>query len=145
MIHSLVVAVDSTNSSSEAQKYAIALAKRFSASITGIAVLDTPWIKRPMAQPIGAGSYRTHRDESLIAQRAEELEKKIAKFEQRCKAASINARSVEVEGSPDKCLDQEAEQHDLFIIGRETNFHGVRGHDVGDAPSNYWKIIPGPS
>ena len=51
MIKSMVVAIDSTESSARAQEYALTLAKRYNAELTGIAVLDVPWITAPMATP----------------------------------------------------------------------------------------------
>ena len=53
-------------------------------------------------------------------------------------------RWIEAEGSPVEKLDHEAEQHDLMILGRETNFHGVRGHDVGDATEQLLEDHPRP-
>ena len=144
MIKSVIVAVDSTDSSKQAQSFALDLAKECGASVTGIAVLDTPWIKRPMAMPIGGGSYRSHRDETLIADQAKELDTKIKEFCAYCDTKGIECRWIEIEGSPAEKLDHEAEQHDLVIIGRETNFHGVRGHDVGDATEQLLEDHPRP-
>ena len=144
MIHSMVVAVDTTDSSRQAQAFALELAKEFNAKVTGIAVLDTPWIKRPMAMPIGGGSYRAHRDETLIAQQTEELDAKIKEFNVLCDAKSIQCRTIEVEGSPSEKLDQEAEPHDVMIVGRDTNFHGHRGHDIGEVTDKLLKDHPRP-
>src|SRR6056297_502908 len=126
MIHPLVVAIDSTDSSQRAQTVSLDLAKQFSASVTGIAVLDTAWIRRPMATPIGGRAYKAHRDETLIQHQHEELEAKIKAFDELCKKAGVKSRSLEVEGSPSEKLDREAEQHDVLVLGRETNFHGTR-------------------
>ena len=140
----MVVAVDSTDSSKQAQAYTLQLAKRFNAKVTGIAVLDTPWIKRPMAMPIGGGSYHTHRDETLIAARDAELDEKINEFSGLCSSTGVDCRSIEVTGSPAELLYHEAEQHDLMVMGRDTNFHGVRGHDIGDATEQLLEDHPRP-
>lgn len=144
MIHSMIVAIDSTDSSRRAQTFALNLAKQCGASVTGIAVLDTPWIKRPMAMPIGGGSYRTHRDETIIANQSKELDAKIKEFCSLCDGEGVDCRWIEVAGSPSDKLNHEAEQHDLMILGRETNFHGVRGHDVGDATEQLLEDHPRP-
>ncbi len=144
MIKSMVVAIDSTESSKRAQEFAYALARKHSAKLTGIAVLDLPWIKRPMMMPIGGGAYRSHRDETLIANQGKELEDKLNAFNEACKSHGITCRGIEVEGSPDEKLAQEAEQHDMVIIGRETNFHGHRGHDISEATDNLLKDHPRP-
>lgn len=144
MIHSLVVAIDSTESSKLAQSFALDLASKHNAKLAGIAVLDLPWIKRPMAMPIGGGAYRAHRDETLIANQTKELEEKLASFDKLCTARGVTCQSIEAEGSPDEKLGQEAERHDAVIIGRETNFHGQRGHDIGEATDKILKNHPRP-
>jgi nucleotide-binding universal stress UspA family protein len=144
MIRSIVVAIDSSESSKQAQAFALKLAKRFDATVTGIAVLDTPWIKRPMAMPIGAGHYRAHRDKTLIANQRKELSAKLAAFDQLCAKESIQCRMREVEGEPCEMLDQEAEQHDLIILGRQTNFHGVDGQDIGEITDALLRDHPRP-
>lgn len=144
MIHSMVVAIDSTESSKQAQEFALTLATKYNAKLTGIAVLDLPWIKRPMMMPIGGGAYRAHRDETLIANQTKELEEKLQAFDQLCTARGVPCRGIEVEGSPNEQLDREAEQHDLVVIGRETNFHGHRGHDIGEATDKLLKDHPRP-
>ncbi len=144
MIHSVIVAVDSTDSSKKAQTFSLKLARECSAEVTGIAVLDTPWIKRPMAMPIGGGAYRAHRDETLIANQTKELDTKINEFRSYCDTEGVVCRWIEIEGSPAEKLDHEAEQHDLMVIGRETNFHGVRGHDIGDATEQLLEDHPRP-
>ena len=143
MIHSMVAAVDSTDSSNQAQAHTMQLAKRFNAKVTGIAVLDTPWIKRPMAMPIGGGSYRTHRDETPIAACDAELDEKINEFSGLFSSTGVDCRSIEVTGSPAELLYHEAEQHDLMVMGRDTNFHGVRGHDIGDATERLLDLYDG--
>ena len=94
MIHSMVVAIDSTDSSKLAQTFALDLAAKHGAKLTGIAVLDLPWIKRPMAMPIGGGAYRAHRDETLIANQTKELEEKLAAFDKLCTARGVTCQSI---------------------------------------------------
>lgn len=144
MIHSIVVAVDSTESSKRAQTFALDMGKAYQAGVTGIAVLDKPWIKRPMAMPIGGGAYRAHRDETLIEQQTQEIQEKLDAFEKMGAASGVSCRRVGTTGSPDEKLDREAEQHDLVIIGRETNFHGHRGNDIGEATDKLLKDHPRP-
>ena len=144
MIKSMVVAIDSTESSARAQEYALTLAKRYNAELTGIAVLDVPWITAPMATPIGGGYYKEHRDQTILANRSQLLDDKINAFRKLCEDAGVVARAVEVEGEPAEQIDYEADRHDLIIIGRETNFHGVKGHDIGDVVEQLLKDTPRP-
>ncbi|MCA8927978.1 MAG: universal stress protein [Alphaproteobacteria bacterium] len=144
MIKSIVVAIDSTESSARAQDYALALAKRYHAEVTGIAVLDVPWITAPMATPIGGGYYKEHRDATVMAEHRETLDARINAFRKLCESEGVPMRAVESEGVPAQQIDQESDRHDLIIIGRDTNFHGVKGHDIGDTVEQLLKDNPRP-
>ena len=144
MIKSIVVAIDSTESSKSAQTYAIALAKQYNAELTGIAVLDTPWVTRPMATPIGGGHYKDHRDEKLLAEHRHILDAQVSAFRDQCHKEGVSVRAMEVEGVPAEQIEHEADRHDLIIIGRDTNFHGVNGHDIGDEVQQLLKDNPRP-
>ena len=144
MIKSIVVAIDSTESSKSAQTYAIALAKQYNAELTGIAVLDTPWVTRPMATPIGGGHYKDHRYEKLLAEHRHILDAQVSAFRDQCHKEGVSVRAMEVEGVPAEQIEHEADRHDLIIIGRDTNFHGVNGHDIGDEVQQLLKDNPRP-
>jgi nucleotide-binding universal stress UspA family protein len=144
MIKSIVVAIDSTESSSSAQEFAIGLAKKYRAEVTGIAVLDTPWVTRPMATPIGGGHYKGHRDETLLAEHRHTLDALVSAFRKKCENEGVPVRALEVEGVPAEQIDQESDRHDLIVIGRDTNFHGVKGHDIGDVVEQLLKDNPRP-
>ncbi len=133
MLKSIVVALDGSPSSAEAERLAIAIARRHEARLVGLGVLDTPYHTAPMARPIGAGAYKEHRDETLVESWRARLETRLAEFESACKAAGVAYGVFEAEGVPHKLIEAEADRHDLIVIGRETNFHGVERHDVADA------------
>lgn len=144
MIKSIVVAIDATESSSRAQAYAIGLAKTYSAELTGIAVLDRPWVTRPMATPIGGGHYKGHRDETLLESHRHTLDALVSAFRDQCQAGGVSVRALEVEGVPAEQIEREADRHDLIVIGRDTNFHGVNGQDIGDVVAQLLKDNPRP-
>ena len=132
MLKSIVVAVDASPSSVEAEKLALAIAGNYGSRLVGIGVLDTPFFTAPMARPIGAGAYKQHRDETLVEAARERLEVRIKEFEAACASAGLAYGAVEAEGVPHKLIETEADRHDLIVVGRETNFHGVEKHDIAD-------------
>ncbi len=144
MIKSIVVAIDSSDSSKCAQAFAIGLAKQHRAELTGIAVLDRPWVTRPMATPIGGGHYKDHRDEKLLADHRHTLDALVTAFRETCEREGVPVRAMEVEGVPAEQIDHEADRHDLIVIGRDTNFHGVNGHDIGDVVEQLLRDNPRP-
>jgi len=144
MIKSIVVAVDSTQSSDKAQAYARRLAKRYGAALTGIAVLDVPWVTQTMATPIGGGHFKEHRDETVLARHKRTLGEKLENFHNACQAADIGSREIEIEGVPSEQIYHEADRHDLIVLGRETNFHGIKGQDIGDVAERLLRDNPRP-
>ena len=132
MLKSIVVAVDPSPSSVEAEKLALALAGSHGAQLVGIGVLDTPFFTAPMARPMGAGAYKEHRDEALVEAARKRLETRMKEFEATCAAAGAAYGAIEAEGVPHMLIEAEADRHDLIVIGRETNFHGVERHDIAD-------------
>ncbi len=132
MLKSIVVAVDASPSSVEAEKLALAIAGGHGSHLVGIGVLDTPFFTAPMARPMGAGAYKEHRDETLVEAARQRLEARMKEFEAACAAAGAAYGVVEAEGVPHKLIEAEADRHDLIVIGRETNFHGFEKHDIAD-------------
>ena len=132
MLKSIVVAVDASPSSVEAEKLALAIAGSHGSQLVGIGVLDTPFFTAPMARPMGAGVYKEHRDETLLEAARQRLEARMKEFEATCAAAGAAYGAVEAEGVPHMLIEAEADRHDLIVIGRETNFHGVEKHDIAD-------------
>ena len=58
MLRKVLVAVDGSPGSTEAQRLAVALAQGHDARLAGIAVTDTPWTTRPMATGVGGSAYK---------------------------------------------------------------------------------------
>lgn len=56
MIRRILVAVDETPAGHVALDLAIEIAKRRSAAITGVGVVDRPWATAPQAVPIGGSA-----------------------------------------------------------------------------------------
>ena len=144
MLKSIVVAVDASPSSVEAEKLALAIADDHGAQLVGIGVLDTPYFTAPMARPVGVGSYKEHRDETLVEAARVRLAERIGEFEAVCAAAGAAYGVVEAEGVPHELIEAEADRHDLIVIGRETNFHGVENHDIADVVQRLLRDNPRP-
>ncbi len=144
MLKSIVVAVDASPSSVEAEKLALAIAGDHGARLVGLGVLDTPFFTAPMAQPMGAAAYKEHRDETLVEAARQRLEARLQEFAAACEAAGAAYDAVEAEGVPHELIEAEADRHDLIVIGRETNFHGVEKHDIAEVVQRLLRDNPRP-
>lgn len=130
MIRRILVAVDGSPEGQVAQELAIDVAKRSSAGLTGIGVVDRPWIEAPEAVPIGAGPFKSHRDEVRLRQIRDILESVLEAFRRACDEADVSYQIVEAEGIPSETIEAEAEAHDVIVTGRSTNFHFEPEHDA---------------
>lgn len=144
MIKSIVVALDGSGSSANARALGLEIAQRTGAELVGLGVLDVPWVTAPRATPIGAGSYQIHRNEELLAKGRETLRQRVDAFHVECAAASVGCSAIGAEGDPVEQIEAEADRHDMIVIGRDTNFHGVVGHDIGDTVEKLLHDTPRP-
>lgn len=144
MVKSIVVGLDGTESSFAAERLAVDLAKAHGAVLAGVGVLDVPWITAPQARPIGAGAYKAHRDETLLAKGRADLRARLAAFHKACEAAGVACREIGCEGAPHEMIEREACGHDLILLGRDTNFYGEREHHIDASTERLLRDNPRP-
>ena len=123
MLRSILVALDETPASSQAQQLAIDMAKRLDCQITGLAILDRAHITSPTAVGIGGMAYKQHRDQVKLEEARAFLQRLEKSFEQSCEATGAAWQVIEAEGVPHKLIEQESGRHDLLVIGKDTDFH----------------------
>lgn len=119
----ILLVLDDSGASKAAKSYAIQLAKRSGASLTGLAVIDTPWITAAQPEPLGGAAYKIHRDAELIRQTHAHMKKMLETFAKKCKEALIRYTTCEREGFPVMEIEKLSQEHDLIVIGRTTEFH----------------------
>ena len=123
MLRSILVALDATPASAQAQRLAIEMAKRRDAEITGIAILDRDHITAPTPVGIGGMSYKHHLDQVKLEEAKALLERLEKDFQQTCEEIGATWHVVRGEGVPHRLIEQESSRHDLLIIGKDTDFH----------------------
>jgi len=144
MMRRILVAVDGSPEGQVAQELAIDVAQRSSAVLTGIGVVDRPWIEAPEAVPLGAGSFKVHRDEVRLRQIREILDSVLEAFRRACDEANVSYQLVEAEGIPAETIEAEAEAHDVIVTGRCTNFHFDAEHDAAKMVARLVRDNPRP-
>src|SRR5215471_413719 len=122
MIAKILVCLEGSASSDAATSVAIETAKRLAATLVGLAIIDEPDIRAGTATSIGGSSFKHERDEALVADARKQAEAWLTKFADRCHAAGVSARTVEVVGRPAAKILDEMQAHDLTVIGRDANF-----------------------
>ena len=132
MIRSALLALDATEASTMAQAKAIDFCQyvgpRSDGSqcpihLTGVAVVDRPAIERREAAPIGGGAFKVDRDETRLKDAQEKVARILDDFEARCREAGVPCSAIRSVGHPYEQIERAACQHDVVLIGRDTNFH----------------------
>jgi len=123
MIKRILVALDPDGDTPIATRFAIRLAKKFDASVTGLAVVDTSNLQFAM----GVGGYGTERTgETIWAELADET-RKVAEellntFKSTVEKAGIRHRDVKMHGASTELIIEEMKYHDLLIVGKDSHF-----------------------
>ena len=123
MLKSILVVLDGSKTAEAAKKYAISLAKGSKTCLTGVGVIDTPWITAAQPEPLGGAAYKIHRDEVVIQQTHTRIQEMLNAFQSMCKDNKIACNSSELEGFPATEIERLSQEHDLIVIGKTTDFH----------------------
>ncbi len=112
--------------SETATRYALEIAERFDAELTGVTLIDTPALTHTGPMPIGAGAYAQQLSSDRTAN-AYRLASRLAKrFRQACTAERRTYELRCEEGDPLESLISVARYHDLAVLGRDGLFeHGL--------------------
>lgn len=123
MIRSVLVALDGSASSVVAQSLAIGIARGHDARVSGIGIVDSPWITRPEPVPIGSTWIKQARDLAQLQTAHERIHAVLNGFESAAAASGVPHAYIEAEGDPATLIETEAVSHDLILIGHEADFH----------------------
>lgn len=123
MIRSILLALDESEASSIAQKFALTLAKKLNAHIAGIGVLDEPWITAPEAVPLGAAAFKVEMDNQLLEDAKTRIHALETGFKRAASELGNNYHIIDTEGFPAEEIEKAIVAHDVLILGRDANFH----------------------
>jgi nucleotide-binding universal stress UspA family protein len=144
MIKSILVTLDDSESSISAKKLGVALAKDNQASVTGIGVLDQPWIAAPEAIPLGGAAFKVELDEKLLQdarRRIHKLEKEFTTF---CNTENVDSSIIDATGVPSYEIEYFATAHDLLVIGKDANFHFTNTEETAVSVKQIIRANPRP-
>ena len=123
MIRRILLALDNSEPGIKAQGYAIELAKKHKAAITGLGILDTPWITASQPEPLGGGAFKIQRDDAVIEQSYDHVTFLMGEFQSACEKAGVKHQAFEADGFPALEIEKLAHEHDIIVIGKTTDFH----------------------
>jgi nucleotide-binding universal stress UspA family protein len=131
MLKSLLLALDGSPGSIAARAFARDLALMHRASIRGLAVVDAAVVTPPEPTPIGADTYKQHKD-AVILERIRRADTDLAQsFLSDCAAAGVAATADVERGGVEATMNAACAPHDLVVLGSDIAF----GAEVSAAAS----------
>lgn len=123
MLRSILIALDGSPSSLDAAGLGLELAHRHRAHVEGLGIVNSAWIQRPEAVPMGAMAYKTALELKELEGATERVGAVLQDFRGRAERADIPSFEIrEVDGDPLHVIGTEAVSHDLIVLGRHSMF-----------------------
>jgi nucleotide-binding universal stress UspA family protein len=123
MLKRVLLLLDNSSAGANAKAVALNLCADRNAYITGLAVLDTPWITASQPEPLGGSIFKIQRDDELIAESHVAIKEILVNFTKAADTRSIPHKAVEIEGFPSAIIERLAHENDLIVIGQTTDVH----------------------
>ncbi len=138
MIKRLLVGLGGTRYTPVAVRYAVELAQKFGASVTGVTVLDLTRIEAVGSVPLGAGEAARELREYRLEVTRRSIEEDIAEFGRVCREAGVVHQVHQEVGDPFDAFIDRARYHDLMIFG----LRGIFEYDVvPDPPDTLARLV----
>lgn len=123
MIKRILVALDPDEDTPVATQFAVRLAKRFDASLTGLAIVDMSNIH----SAIGVAGYGTEiYGRQIWTEMADETravaEKLLNSFKHTVEKEGVRHRDIKQQGASYELIIEEMKYHDLLVLGRDSHF-----------------------
>jgi nucleotide-binding universal stress UspA family protein len=118
MLRSLLIGVNGSRWSQAACDIGINWASSLKIPVTCLGVVDVHALAPAEPVPLGAGTFKTVRDEQVLARGRQRIEEALQAASRQAEAAKVECHILQREGSPAALLGEEAQRHDLVILGR---------------------------
>lgn len=122
MLRTILVGLDGSPCSESAVALGVRWAGRFGALLVGMGIVDEPGIRQPQAVPLGAGGFKEHRDETVLAHARHRVEQILEHFALRCARLGVSHKVLQEVGSPSERLATESHRFDILLLGKQTHF-----------------------
>ncbi len=122
MAKSILIGLDGTTSSARAVQLGVQWAHQCDALLVGLVVVDEAHLRAPEAVPLGAGSYKHHRDDSVVTRARCEVEQYLEHFALKCADARVACKLLEDTGLPQDEIVREAQRYDMIMLGHRFRF-----------------------
>lgn len=123
MIKNILVILDETESSESAKILGANMAKLYKATLTGIGIVDAPWIVSPEAIPLGGAAFKVDLDQKFLETAKHRVHALEQRFTDYCKSHKISSSIIDAAGVPTEEIEHFATEFDILVLGKDANFH----------------------
>jgi nucleotide-binding universal stress UspA family protein len=134
MIKRILVPLDPSPFSKAALDWACFMAKRQSAELTGLVVLDFPGIKKSIGPvPLGGSSYARQLKEARLGAAKKHIQSLLARFNEKCQKEGVDHSTGQRQGVPSQWILAESIYFDAVVMGLRTHFRFETSDKPGDS------------
>jgi nucleotide-binding universal stress UspA family protein len=135
----ILIGLDAPDHAAALEELGIRWARRFGASLLGLATIDEPGIRAieplgsiggtPGVNPVYYVGY-----ENRMAEFRQQAEQLVKHFAARCAEAGVAHAEIIAVGLPQEMIEREAQTCDLVLLPRRSHFHFTAQEDEGVEP-----------
>lgn len=134
MIKRILVPLDPSPYSAAALDWAVFMAKRHAAELSGLVILDFPGIKKSIGPvPLGGSFYAERLQESRVGEATKRINALLARFVETCEKAQVRHVENRSQGLPSKSILRESVYFDAVVMGMRTHFRFGTDEKHGDS------------
>jgi nucleotide-binding universal stress UspA family protein len=134
MLKRVLVPLDPSPYTDAVLEWACRAARRHSAELTGMVVLDIPGIRDSIGPvPLGGFHYAERLEKAREKKARDRIESLLAKFKEKCRKEGVAHRVTEHQGTPSEQIIKESIYYDAVMMGMRTCYKF--GEDEGGCDS----------
>lgn len=122
MLKSILVALDGSSSSIAGAGFALRLAGRLHAGVEGLGIVNSDWIQRPQAVPIGGLAYKKALEFKLMESADQRVDAVLRAFQSDARRARVTFSTKRMDGNVVQNISVESIEHDLVVVGGNSLF-----------------------
>jgi nucleotide-binding universal stress UspA family protein len=117
MYRAAVVALSPDRPNDGLIAYAVDMARTYGLRLRGLVVLDMDRVAPRQAVPLGASAFKVERDKELAARAQQNLDRAVADFLSRCRAANVPCEATGAADHLAAGIARAAQECDMLLVG----------------------------
>lgn len=144
MIRSVLIGVHGSRWSTAALETGLTWAADWKIPVTCLGIVDESVLAPAEPVPLGASGYKADRDAKLVAEGRAQVDTALADAAKRAGERSVECHTLLRNGSTSALIGEEAQRHDLVLLGRRATPHTDREPKSSQTLTEIVKFSPRP-